>query len=367
MLIMLVCVGVVVGGLAYWKRGQIEGIQAFGPPPTAVTTVIVEPQTWQPTLKAVGTLKAVNGLVLSTDMAGIVSGIAFESGSAVKKGQVLLTLDPDQEQAALRMAEARLTLAQSNRKRTAELLGKKLVAQNESDAAESELRQAQANVEEARALVARKRIVAPFDGVLGIRMVNNGQYLNAGMAIVPLQSLDPIYVDFSLPQHQFQYAQPGTKVQVRASGAGDVTVEGTVTAVDSQIDETTRNFNVQGTLANTDHKLRPGMFAEVELLLPEQKSVLAIPVTAISYAPYGDSVYVVVPGKGPDGQDGLTVQQHFVKLGIMKGDLVEVTSGIKAGDQVVSSGTFKLMPGGTVMINNAVKPSASIKPQVEDR
>jgi membrane fusion protein (multidrug efflux system) len=378
MLIMIFAMLLLIAGIAFIKYRQIQAGIAMGakfaPPPAAVTTVAVKGQTWQPVINAVGSLKAVNGVVVSTDLAGIVAEIAFESGTEVKKGQLLVTLDTDQEQAQLQSAEARLSLAKTDLERKRDLVAKKAIAQSEWDQAQSQLSQMQAEVEEMKALVARKRITAPFDGLLGIRQVSPGQYLNPGAAIVPLQSLDPIYIDFALPQQHLKSVVVGKKLRINAAGAADEAFEGEITAIDSRIDESTRNFMVQGTIKNAKLNLRPGMFADVEVLLPETEGVLAVPTSSVAYAPYGDSVYVVrdavddkgQPVLGADGKPTKEAQQQFVKLGAKRGDQVTVTSGLKEGDEVVTSGVFKLRPGAPVQINNSVQPGNDLNPKPAD-
>lgn len=367
MLLMLLLVALVIGALGFIKYRQIQAAIAMGalmaPPPAAVTTVVVKPQTWQPVLSAVGSLKAVNGVTVSTDLAGIVSEIPLESGTRVKKGEMLVQLDTQQEDAQLRSAQARLELAKIDMERKRDLVAKKAVAASDLDAAQSEFRQAEAAVEEVKAIIGRKRIAAPFDGVLGIRQVNVGQYLNPGAPIIPLQSLDPIYVEFALPQQHLETIAPGKKLRVTASGLTGQEFSGEITAIDSRVDEASRNILVQGTVPNPDHKLRPGMFVGIEVLLPEQEGVLAVPSSAVNYAPYGDSVYVVKEQAGPDGKPTKMVQQQIVRLGTTRGDLVTLVSGVKAGDEVVSSGTFKLRPGAPVQVNNVVQPGENPTPQ----
>ncbi len=367
---MLLVLGVVIAALAFTKYKQIlAGIEMgkkMAPPPAAVTTVVVKPQTWQPVISAVGSLRAINGVMVSTDLAGIVSELALESGARVKKGDLLVQLDTKQEEAQLRSAEARLDLAKVDLERKRDLVAKKAVAASDLDAAQSEFRQAQAAVEEMKALVARKRITAPFSGVLGIRQVNLGQYINPGAAIVPLESLDPIYVEFALPQQHIETVTNGRKVRLTASGITGEEFTGEVTAIDARVDESTRNVLIQATVANPNQKLRPGMFVNVEVLLDEANDVLAIPSSAISYAPYGDSVYVVKEEAGPDGNPVKTVQQQIVKLGPARGDLVTITHGIKPGDEIVSAGVFKLRPGAPVNVNNEVQPGSDPNPTPAD-
>ena len=363
---MLVLAAVFIAGIAYWKytivlKGMAEGGK-FAPPPTTVTTVVVKAQTWQPVLSAVGSMKAINGVTVSTDLAGIVSEIAFESGTAVKKGDLLVKLDTQQEEAQFRSAEARLNLAKSDLERKRDLIVKKAIAQSDWDTAESQLAQTQASVEEMKALIARKRLTAPFDGLLGIRQISVGQYVNPGAAIVPLQSLDPIFVEFSVPQQNFAALAVGKKLRLAVNGLGGGQFEGEITAIDSLVDPNTRNILIQGTVKNAEHKLRPGMFADVEVLLPETTGVLAIPSSAISYAPYGDSVYVVRQKNGPDGKPMKMVEQQAVQLGPKRGDQVSVLSGLKDGDEVVSAGVFKLRPGAPVRVDNSVQPGNEAHP-----
>ena len=366
MLSMLVLMVVFIAGIAFWKykvvlKGMAEG-KKFTPPPAAVTTVTVKPQEWQPVLSAVGSLKAVHGVTVSTDLAGIVSDIAFESGTAVKKGDLLVKLDMQQEEAQVRLSEARLSLARTDLERKRDLIAKKAIAQSDWDTAESQLAQMQASVEEMKALVGRKRLTAPFDGLVGIRQISLGQYVNPGAAIVALQSLDPIFVEFSLPQQQFNAIAVGKKLRLGVNGLLGGKFEGEITAIDSLVDPNTRNILVQGTVKNPEHKLRPGMFADVEVLLPESEGVLAIPTSSISYAPYGDSVFVVRDTKGPDGKPAKSVESQVVQLGPKRGDQVSVISGLKDGDEVITSGVFKLRPGAPVRVDNSVKPGNELNP-----
>jgi membrane fusion protein (multidrug efflux system) len=300
-------------------------------------------------------------VTVSTDLAGIVSQIAFESGATVKKGDLLLKLDTRQEEAQLRSAEARRDLASTNLDRQRVLIAKKAVAQSDYDSAESEFRQADAAVEDAMALIARKTILAPFDGLLGIRQANIGEYLNVGAPIVPLQSLDPIYVQFALPQQHLDKVGAGRKLRLSASGLNGEEFNGAISAIDSLVDETTRNILIQGTVANPG-----GRLVNVEVLLPETAGVVAIPASSISYAPYGDSVFIVKDKTGPDGQSRKVVEERIVKLGPSRGDQVSILSGVKEGDQVVTSGVFKLQNDGPVQISTGVQPGNDLTPNVPD-
>ena len=340
----------------------------FAQPPTPVTTIIVKGQSLQPVLSAVGTLRAVNGVIVSTDLAGIVTKINFDSGTKVKKGDLLITLDADQEEAQLRSSEVKLAFAKTDVGRKKDLLVSKAISQSDWDAAESQVQQMRASVDEMKALIARKKIIAPFDGTVGIRQANLGQYLNPGASIVPLQSLDPIYVEFNLPQQHLDKIAVGGKLHLLTSGQAQTEFAGEITAIDSLIDASTRNIMAQGTIKNPEHTLRPGMFVNVEVLLPEQKDVLTIPSSAIAYAPYGDSVYVVRDSEktGPDGKPVKEVVPQNVKLGTQRGDQVVVLSGLKAGDEVVSSGVFKLRAHAAVVVNNSVQPGNEANPKPSD-
>jgi membrane fusion protein (multidrug efflux system) len=307
-------------------------------------------------------------VLVSTDLAGIVSQIAFESGRELKKGDLLVKLDTQQEQSQLHSAQARRELATISLQRQKDLFAKKAVAQSDFDAAQSEFRQADAAVEEAQAMIDRKTLTDPFDGLAGIRQVDIGQYLNVGAPIAPLQSLDPIYVEFSIPQQNFSQITQGKKVRVRADGVDAQEFDGEITAIDSKVDESTRNVTIQATVKNPAHKLRPGMYVNVDVLLPEQPGVVALPATSINYAPYGDSVFIVKDAAQPgaDGKIGKEVVQQFVKLGASRGDQVSILTGVKAGDEVVTSGVFKLRSHAAVMINNSVQPDNEENPNPPD-
>jgi membrane fusion protein, multidrug efflux system len=365
MLVMLGLMLLFIVVIGAWKVWQIKtGIAMaakFAPPPAAVTTAVAKTEQWQPVLGAVGSLKAVNGITVSTDLAGIISQIAFQSGAAVKKGDLLVKLDSSQEEAALHTAEARRDLAKLSLDRQKNLRSSGAVSQSDYDSADSEFRQDSGLVDAANALIARKTIVAPFDGLLGIRQVDLGQYLDVGVPIVPLQSTDPIYVNFALPQENLEQIAVGKKLRVKANGITSNQFAGVITAINSRFDESTRNIMIQGTVGNAENRLRPGMFVNVEVLLPEQ-DVISIPATSISYAPYGDSVFVVRDKPGADGKPGKEVQQQFVKTGPTRGDQVSIISGVKAGEEVVSSGVFKLRSNIPVQVNNNVQPDNEANP-----
>ncbi len=349
-------------------RAAIAKNSSFQPPPEAVTTIVAHTEEWPANLAAIGTAVAVQGVTVSADLPGIVDQINVESGKAVRQGTVLVQLDTKQERAQLAAAEAQLKLARLSFDRLRPLRDKGVVAQADYDKAAADQAQAEAHVGEIRATIERKTIRAPFSGILGIREVNLGQYLAAGDKVVPLQSLDPIYVNFSVPQQELGRVRPGARVRVRtqASAGPPAELMGKVTAIDSVVNDATRNVQVQATFANPNGKLRPGMFVEAKALLGTSNKVISLPASAINYAPYGDSVFAVVTFEAPDGRRFRGVQQQFVKLGASRGDQVAVVSGIKDGQEVVTSGVFKLRNGAAVLVNNKVQPADNPSPKPED-
>jgi membrane fusion protein, multidrug efflux system len=370
-LVFLILFGLFLGamfGLGFVKFNQIQGFiklsksGAFAPPPTAVTTDIAKKTDWQPTMDSVGSLVAVNGVTVSTDLAGIVSQIAFESGSKVRAGDLLVHLDTKQEEAQLRQAEAQRDFALISLKRNKELLAKHAVAQADCDNAEASYRQAQSSVDQYGALIARKTIRAAFDGIAGIRQVNLGQYLKEGDAIVALQAFDPIYVNFSLPQQDLSKLGAGMKVELQVDAFGSQVFSGKITAINSMVDQSTRNVQVQATLPNGDYKLRPGMFTKVSVIVNESKSVVAIPATAVHYAPYGNSIFIVSEMKDQQGKAYKGVREQFIKVGQTRGDLVAVDSGLNPGEEIVTSGVFRLRNAAPVIINNDIKPGSELAP-----
>jgi membrane fusion protein (multidrug efflux system) len=366
---MIVTLGITVlilGGLGFVKFKQIQTAiaqgAAFQPPPEAVTTIVAAEERWPETLSAIGTMAAVQGVTVSADLAGTVEKIYFDSGQAVRAGDVLAVLDTRQEQAQMAAFEAQRELAQRTFDRMQGLLNERVISRAEFDQATAEHRQTDARVGEVRAVIQRKTIRAPFSGILGIRQVNLGQYLAGGDPLVTLQSLNPIYVNFGVPQQSAGQVPAGRRVRITSETIGGVEWSGRVTALDSMVDEATRNIQVQATLANADAKLRPGMFVQVEVMLGAGDSVVVLPASAINYAPYGDSVFIVTDIKAEDGSTYRGVRQQLVKVGRSRGDQVAVLGGVKAGDEVVSSGLFKLRNGAAVQINNAVRPANSPAP-----
>ena len=370
MIVMLAVTFAVIALLGFVKFRQIQTAMAqgasFQPPPEAVTTVVAQTDHWPTTLSAIGTIAAVQGVTVSADLPGTVARVAFESGRAVRKGDVLAELDTRQEQAQLAAIEAQQELARLNYNRLKGLLADRVISQAEFDRAAADQKETDARLGEVHATIERKTIRAPFDGVLGIRQVNLGQYLAAGEAVVPLQSLNPIYVNFGVPQQDIGQIRVGHRVQITARDVAAADFSGRVTAFDSIVDQATRNVQVQATLANTTGQLRPGMFVQTELMLGASTSVIALPASAISYAPFGDSVFVVTDLKGPTGVSYRGVRQQFVKLGGGRGDQVAIVSGVTAGAEVVTSGVFKLRNGAAVVVNNKVQPSNKRAPKPED-
>lgn len=369
MILMLAVAAVVIVSLGYFKTRQIQAAvkaSSFQPPPEAVTTVVVHEQTWPSTLSVVGTMAAVHGVTVSADLPGTVDQINFESGRAVQQGDILVELDTRQERAQLAAMEATRDLNKINYDRYQQLNKEGVISRMDYDKAVADQKQAEANVAEIRSSIDRKTIRAPFSGVLGIRQVNLGQYLAAGGPIVALQSVNPIYVNFNVPQENVGRVHVGENVKLTADNLPGTTFTGRVNALDSVVDPSTRNIQVQATVANPQGRLHPGMFVQVEVNVGASRSVLPLPASAINYAPFGDSVYVLADLKGPDGKTYRGVSQEFVKLQGSRGDQVGVVSGLKPGDEVVSSGVFKLRNGAAVVVNNTVQPENNPAPKPED-
>src|SRR5205823_7345333 len=296
MILMLGVVLLLVGGLGFVKYRQIQAASqggSFQPPPTAVTTIVAQREMWPSTLNIIGTTAAIQGVTVGADLPGTVAKINFESGKSVHAGDVLVELDTRQERAQLAAAEADRDLARITYGRQQQLVNQGVVARTEYDNAEAQQKSTDAKVGEIRATIERKTVHAPFSGILGIRQVNLGQYLAAGQAIVSLQAINPIYVNFGIPQQEAPRLQVGRTLRVTSDDLPGIQFNGRVTALDSVVDQTTRNIQIQATLANPQGRLRPGMFVQVEVGVGANRDVISLPASAISYAPYGDSVYVV--------------------------------------------------------------------------
>jgi membrane fusion protein (multidrug efflux system) len=369
--IVLLLMVVVIGGLGFVKYRQVEAAIAMGAsfqlPPTAVSTVIAQKQTWPATLSVIGTAEAIQGVTVSADLPGTVDKIHFESGQAVHEGDVLVELDIRQETAQLASAEAQRDLARIQYGRSQELVKAGVISKSDYDSSSSQQKATEAQVNEIKAAIARKTIRAPFSGILGLRQISLGQYLASGQAIVSLQKLSPIYVNFGVPQQDTPKMKIGRSVTVTNQDLPGIGFTGKITALDSVINEQTRNIQVQATLANPGGKLRPGMYVQVDLPLGQARDVIPLPASAINYAPYGDSVYVVTDMK--DEKTGKTykgVRQQIVKIEGSKGDQVAITSGLNPGDEVVSAGSFRLRNAAPVVVNNTVKPADSPTPNPEE-
>jgi len=370
MILMLGVTIVVLTTLGFVKFRQVESaVQAatsFQPPPEAVTSLVAKREQWPATIGVIGTMEAVHGVMVSADLPGTVDKINFDSGRAVKEGDVLVELDTRQERAQLAALEAQSELARLNFSRMQQLVNAGVISRMEYDQATAQQKQTEANVSEVRATIARKTIRAPFSGVLGIRKVNLGQYLAAGNPVVELQSLNPIYVDFGIPQQEGGQVRVGGSLRVTSESLAGHVFNGQVTALDSVVDEATRNVQVQATLANPGGKLKPGMFVQVELGLGPSRQVVTLPASAISYAPYGNSVFIITDLKDPKGQTYRGVRQQFVKVEGSRGDQVAIISGVNPGDEVVTSGVFKLRNGAAVKVNNKIQPGNNPAPNPQD-
>lgn len=370
MIVMLVIVLAIVGGLGFLKFRQVETAIAQGAnfqmPPTSVTTVVARHETWPSTLTVIGTVAAIQGVTVSADLPGTIDKIHFDSGQWVHEGDILVELDTRQERAQLANLEAQRDLAGINYGRAQELVKAGVISKSDYDNATAQQKATEAQVGDIRAAIARKTIHAPFSGLLGIRQVSLGQYLAAGQAIVSLQSVDPIYVNFGIPQQDTLKVLPGRIVRVTNTDLPGIAFAGKVTALDSVINEQTRNIQVQATLPNRGSRLRPGMFVQVELPVGQPREVVPLPASAINYAPYGDSVYVVSDMKDAKGNSYRGVRQQVVKIEGSRGDQVAVVSGLNPGDEIVSSGVFRLRNGAPITVNNSVKPSDNPSPKPDE-
>ena len=370
MLQMLAVVAVVVAILGFVKFQQIQaaiaGGKAYRPPPESVTTIVASQQQWQSHIQAVGSVAPVQGVTLSADLPGVVDRIQFESGARVSAGQGLVFLDTRQERAQLASAEAKRDLARLDLDRSQKLLEREVVSQSDLDQATAEFKQSEAGVDEIKANIERKTIRAPFAGVAGIRLINLGQYVHSGDPIVPVQAAERVYVDFAVPQQQVAALRVGATVRAAADSGASALVSGRITAINPVVDAETRNVQVQATFSNPHGRLRPGMYVTVTVDLGARDPVVSVPASAINFAPYGNSVFIVEDIKGPDGKPYKGVRQQFVKVGTALGDQVAILDGVKPGQEVVTSGVFKLRTGASVIVNNAVQPGNSLAPKPED-
>lgn len=372
MLIMLVAVGLVFGavfGFEAFKTKMIQkAIAGLSNPPQTVSTITAKSQTWSSTLEAVGSARAINGVSLSSQVAGTVSAIHFESGTDVKKGALLIELSSADDVAHLDALKATTELARITYERDRTLLTTKAVSQQTVDSDKWALKNDEAQVAQQQALVDYKFIKAPFSGRIGIRQVDLGQYIAAGTAFVALQQLDPIYVDFFLPQQSLAQIKVGQQVAAKVDTYPGATFNGEISAINSLVDAATRNVQVRATLKNPENKVLPGMFVTVDIDVGNPQSYVTLPQTAIAYNSYGNIVYLVDDkGKNEKGQAQLFARQTFVTTGATRGDQVAVLTGVKDGDTVVTAGQVKLRNGVPLVINNAVQPSNNPNPKPADQ
>jgi membrane fusion protein (multidrug efflux system) len=373
---------VVVGALVGIKGQQFSSLKAMGkqaekagPPPESVNTAVLEQQSWEGTLSAVGSIAAVKGVEISNDAPGVVARIDFESGAIVHEGQVLVELDSRVERAQLASARARQELAEVQAKRSRALVQSNSIAQAQADSDESTVKTTAADVGGLEAQIDRKIVRAPFSGRLGIRGINLGQYLNPGTPITVLEQIDSVFVDFTLPQETLGALKVGSPVRATVRSAEKTAYDGTIAAIDPAIDSATRNIKLRAAIPNKGEKLRPGMFVNVEVVLPKADPFVALPATAVVHASYGDSIFVVEdkkddsgnPEKGVDGKPVRVARQQFVRLGEQRGDFVAVADGAKPGQEVVTAGAFKLHNGSPVAVKNEVKLDAKLAPRPENR
>ncbi len=360
-----------VGALGGVKAAQINTMMkaaaAFAPPPEAVTSAKVEEAQWASSRPAIGSLVAVRGVTLGSELAGLIRDITFDSGAAVKKGQVLVKLDTSAEEAQLKAAQADAALSRLNLQRAKSLREGESNSPADLDAAEARAKQASATVANLEAIISKKSIRAPFDGRISIRQVELGQVLSAGAPIANLQSVTPIYADFWLPQQALADLETGQAVQLQTDTFAGATWKGDISAINPEVDTATRNVKVRATFPNDDGRLRPGMFVNVQVLTGEKHRVLVVPVTSVLYAPYGDTIFVIENKKDASGKGASVVRQQFVRLGERRGDFISVTSGLEKGQAIVSSGAFKLRNGMAVAVNDTLAPNAQLKPTPQEQ
>lgn len=362
LLTVLVALGVLgaIFGVKYQQLGKAKAaLAARKPAPATVTTAPAVEEKWRSTLHAVGSLESFQGVTLRAEIEGRIVRVAFESGARVAAGDILVELDTASEAALLKSNEAVARLAELNLERARELQRNNTNPKADLDTAEATAAQARAAIESTQATLAKKHIVAPFAGRLGLRQVSPGQFLNKGDAVVTLEATDPIYADFSIPQQEVSDLQTGLEVKIGLDAFPDREFTGRIEAIDPRVSTTTRNLRARAVLNNPDETLRPGMFARVEVQLPGERTLIVLPATAIVYSPYGDSVYVVAKNE----QGALAAQQRFVQVGPKRGDQVSLLAGVQAGEEVVTAGQGKLRPGTLVTVDNTVTPANQPAPK----
>ena len=362
MIIMLIIIGLILGGIFGFQAFKNRMIAAYlanlKAPPQTVSTIPAAMSPWQTTLQSIGSFNAVQGASLSAQVSGIVQKIGFQDGQDVKSGDLIVQLLADQQIATLQQYQATTANAQIAYERDSKLIKANTIAQSQIDSDLATWKAAQAQVVSQQALIDQYSIRAPFDGRLGIRLVSLGQYVGAGTAVVTLQSLDPIQLDFSMPQQVLSQVKVGQEVTATVDAYGTQAFIGKITAISPLVDSQSRNLTIRASFANSDHKLLPGMFGSVSVVTGEPQNYISLPQTAVTINPYGNVVYIVTDkGKGADGKPQLVANQKFVSTGQARGDQIAVTKGLNAGDVVVTSGQLKLSNGSPVIINNDVQPS----------
>jgi len=369
MVIMLVAVAVVLGGIYGFQvfKGMMikKFMSAMGNPAQTVSVSKASYSPWQPTIEAIGSLRAVKGADLSIEVSGVVDSISFNSGDDVEEGAVLLKLRSEDDVARLESLQATAQLNQITYDRDQKQFKLQAVSQATLDTDAANLKNANAQVAQQQAILDKKTLRAPFAGHLGIRAVDLGQFLSAGTAIVTLQALDPVFLDFFVPQQAVAQVQIGQSVAVKIDAYKDQTFAGEITALNPKVDASSRNVQIRATLKNADHKLLPGMYATVDISTGAPQKYITLPQTVITYNPYGDTVYIV-DDKGPDanGKPQLTARQTFVTTGPTRGDQVAVLKGVNEGDTIVTAGQIKLHNGSIVLIDNSISPTADATPNV---
>ncbi|OZB35243.1 MAG: efflux transporter periplasmic adaptor subunit [Halothiobacillus sp. 14-56-357] len=372
MIIMLLLVALVFGGIYGFQQFRNEmiskAIRGKGIPPQAVSTIVVKKEEWQPKVDVIGSLQAEQSTQLATEVSGLITQIHFKSGQTVKAGEKLLELNDAPLKAQLAQLQAAATLARQNLTRDQAQLKINAVSRAVVESDQATLKSAEAQVKQQEALIDQKILKAPFAGKLGIRKVDLGEYLSAGTAVVSLQKLDPMYVDFTIPQSELSLVTIGKKISIQTNAFAGKTFEGKITAIEPQVDTSTRNITVRAAIANPDGMLMPGLFVTAHVDQGEPQQYLTLPSTAIAYNPYGSTVFVVKDeGKDDKGKPKLTVEQRVVTTGPTRGDQVAVLSGLKAGETVVTAGQLKLRNGAPVFINNSIQPLNNPHPEVKDQ
>lgn len=360
---LLLVVGLLVGIKAMQIRSMIKAGASFAPPPESVSSATVQATEWEGSRSAVASLVAIRGVTVGAEVSGTIREIGFESGAALRKGDLLVKLDVSSEEAQLQGLIADAQLARVNLKRAEQLREAGSNAPSELDAAQARAAQADAAVSTLRATIAKKIIRAPFDGRVAIRQVEVGQAVQSGTAIASIQSVTPIYADFWMPQQALIDLKPGQRVRLRVDVYPDASWNGSVTTVNPEVDPSTRNVRVRATVPNADGRLKPGMFASVDVLSADKRPVLLVPATAVVFAPYGDSLFVVEKAKDASGKESAVARQRFIRAGERRGDLVAVVEGVKPGETVVSAGAFKLKNGMPVVVSDSLGPKAEVAPR----